>query len=805
MVLTALAAAALKAAVGALTDGTGGALGELANSVIDALTGKRSSAEADVVGEVTQWGRGRQLGDAALEHGFRLAKEVLDSHGLSLEQAAQLNFDPRRVTNTVLQAAGSRYAERGDDSLREVCRQVLLVSYTRMFEDPTIRELRISAATYELLQRIESPQERHRSAVLAYTIQLRQDLRDYLQSVVDNFSADNWQFLRAGGQPVDVVSLERTLSVMTPGAEPDRVVNADALIDSVQRLVVLGGPGAGKTWFARRVARRVAARALKNLAAGAGLDEVEIPLLVTCEEFRTTPGDRWDAAITPALARCPPRNGAAPQRLAQFLRERDTNVLLVLDSLDEATSTSTSTTMPRDVQQALIGSWRAVITTRPEAWLQQWATTPLSSDPAHSTTPAGAVQATLCALSFPDDVRDFAAAWFTSAGGHATAGTTEDQTERFLTDLGANPAARSLCTVPLFLTFLCLLAPDRELPRTRTGLLDEVVNRTLDTDWRHRHHDHAYDTDLIAIAPRWAWDSTHDDPISGLSTWGPDEVPTGPRPPDIPATAFSLLDGLLPPQGPSGRTVTRGFVHRVVREHLVAGYVAHLPVRAAADILLTHWWFDATWTLIIPTAIVKHPNRDALLTQLKDSVAVPATRAVREILDAVSARTMLQVCVESQPADWAPAAERALHDFRRRHATAEPYLVTQSAHWHQSNAAAAQTVITCLPTVGYSAGVVQGLVALATSEATRAAAVQALITYLPTAYFETVAVVQGLVALDPSEATRATAVQALITYLPTARSQTVEVVQALRVLRGSRDWILRLSRGGRRKPGRGHK
>ena len=43
--------------------------------------------------------------------------------------------------------------------------------------------------------------------------------------------------------------------------------------------MILGGPGAGKTWLARRIARHHAEKALKALDAGIGLDEVELPLL----------------------------------------------------------------------------------------------------------------------------------------------------------------------------------------------------------------------------------------------------------------------------------------------------------------------------------------------------------------------------------------------------------------------------------------------------------------------------------------------------------------------------------------------
>ncbi len=151
----------------------------------------------------------------------------------------------------------------------------------------------------------------------------------------------------------------------TSSAEGE-VREADDVADSSQHLVILAGPGAGKTWLARRIACRAADRASGELQHGAQLDNVEIPLLLTCEQFRTAPGSARDAAVTPAIDSVSDLGSGVGQRLKSFLLERDDSVLLILDSLDEAT------TGRRDIDQVLIGSWRTALTSRPASWQQQW-------------------------------------------------------------------------------------------------------------------------------------------------------------------------------------------------------------------------------------------------------------------------------------------------------------------------------------------------------------------------------------------------------------------------------------------------
>ena len=85
-------------------------------------------------------------------------------------------------------------------------------------------------------------------------------------------NTDPWPRDRRFGGPVLIPSaIERKLRVSAFGRAGEEDLDADDLARQCQRLVVLGGPGSGKTWLAKRTARCCAERALEAMAAGAGL------------------------------------------------------------------------------------------------------------------------------------------------------------------------------------------------------------------------------------------------------------------------------------------------------------------------------------------------------------------------------------------------------------------------------------------------------------------------------------------------------------------------------------------------------
>ena len=133
--------------------------------------------------------------------------------------------------------------------------------------------------------RVSAPDSGGRHAVSqapgvdAGSSEYRGEVAGYLQRLIGWINTDPWpRDRRFGGPVLTPAAIERRLRVSAPGLMGDEDLEADDLARQCRRLVVLGGPGSGKTWLAKRAARRCAEAALEELTAGADLDEVELPL-----------------------------------------------------------------------------------------------------------------------------------------------------------------------------------------------------------------------------------------------------------------------------------------------------------------------------------------------------------------------------------------------------------------------------------------------------------------------------------------------------------------------------------------------
>ena len=85
----------------------------------------------------------------------------------------------------------------------------------------------------------------------------RGEIAVYLRTLIDWLSSDPWprdpQF---GGSVLTPAAIERKLRVTATGVVREQDLDADTLAQRCRRLVILGGPGSGKTWLAKRTARR---------------------------------------------------------------------------------------------------------------------------------------------------------------------------------------------------------------------------------------------------------------------------------------------------------------------------------------------------------------------------------------------------------------------------------------------------------------------------------------------------------------------------------------------------------------------
>lgn len=162
----------------------------------------------------------------------------------------------------------------------------------------------------------------------------------YLARLIRWLNTDQWPHDdRLGGPVLTPAGMERKLTVTNVGQAGGQVLDADEVARHCTRLVVLGGPGAGKTWLARRTARRCAEDAREALAAGASIDEVELPLFTTCSQLLAVPSniEIRQAIVSSAFGQlCDLGGMRISQALQEFFANRNAPTLLVLDSLDEA-------------------------------------------------------------------------------------------------------------------------------------------------------------------------------------------------------------------------------------------------------------------------------------------------------------------------------------------------------------------------------------------------------------------------------------------------------------------------------------
>jgi Domain of unknown function (DUF4062)/NACHT domain len=476
--------------------------------------------------------------------------------------------------------------------------------------------------------------------------EFRDEVIKYLQTLIDWVNIDLWpRDRRFGGPTLTPASIERKLRVSAPGRAGEEDLGADDLAQACQRLVVLGGPGSGKTWLAKRTTRRCAEHALHELAAGALLNEVELPLYTTCSRLFSTSGDIRAAAVSSALDQLGDLDGARPSAaLRTFLAERNAPTLLVIDSLDEAHGSH------ERLRQADTLPWRVVLTSRPSSWNQQLAIN--DTDDSHRV---GELQP----LRYPDDVEPFIQRWFA------------DQPQRGR-DLAAQIRRRTglqqAATVPLVLAFYCIVGGREPLPDFRRDLYDRVLNRLLTGRWRGDEDRHPDVGPCIEVLRDWAWpraEAFH--PVSGVGTWADDILTERTGLGDADQDA---LDHVAMPLGPAdvdtGRTLRR-FIHRSIREHLVAQFVARLPIEQAVEALLPHLWYDPDWEYSASAAIAMHPQRDQLLRYLICHAA-RSHRLPRDlsVIDAGwELRGLLaRIMAESGEADWSPEIASMINSAR---------------------------------------------------------------------------------------------------------------------------------------------
>jgi hypothetical protein len=351
--------------------------------------------------------------------------------------------------------------------------------------------------------------------------------------------------------------------------------------------------------------------------------------------------------------------------VCEFFTERNAPTVLVIDSLDEAQG------IGKRLRQADTLPWRIMLTSRPSSWNNQ-----LVIDERNQSHFVGLLQP----LSYPEDVEPFVRRWF---------GEKPSRGNDLIIQIAQRPALQQAARVPLILAFYCIIGGDQVLPEFRRDLYAKVLNRMLAGRWRGDEDDYPDPGVCMLKLRSWAWSGSTSHPVSQIGTWS-DDLST--RPARLSKADENALSHIAVPVGPpdidTGQ-ILRRFVHRSLREHLVADRVADLPAEQAATILLRHLWYDPDWEYVAPAAITMHPQHDQLLRDLIHRAVRPDQNAVD--LPAIDPwfafRGLLaRIAVESSEEHWSSETAAVIGQARVELAqTVQLRDLVESAHWRTSN------------------------------------------------------------------------------------------------------------------------
>lgn len=708
--------------------------------------------------------------------GLELAAETVARFGLSTDRLAELSFEAAAAAGAVVAAARADDPKWGTEDHYAVAVRAIGVTYEALIAQLRANEGTAVALFLTLRKSIEDYATgiEHRLKALTVTsgdlsdaltgVGTVADIASYLRARIRDWDTSVWHHDRKAS------AVERPLKVQEKSGLPvdGRLLSCEEALAAARMLVVLGGPGAGKTWLARHYARQAAKAALAQLEEGASPDEVELPLLTTWEHWVQSAGDTDQSLVTSSFASGLGHSNVGDSDTSArikrtFVRSR-ARVLLVIDSLDEAADVVAQGPRLRELL-GLPPSWRIVVTSRPAAWRAAYR--------GGGDSRMRVVE--LADLSFPEEVETFVRDWFRETGDPGRG-------DSLIKQIQGRPEVARAAVVPLMLAFYCLLAEDaremsRPLPARRRELYRRLTLRLLRGGWTGNHAgpDTAPGWDYCKeLLRNWAWTAVGDrNNAAGLGVWDDSFI----QPADVRQTERRAIDHIAPKIAEDDEgNITRRFVHRTFLEHFVAEHIATLDTRTAADLLLPHLWFDPDWEIAAPAAIVSHnqQQKGALLENLLSRVPRHATDPARQVAQSELDRLLLTIAQESEPGEWSQEHQDLLHQCRVDNATSRPDLVAGSAHWAYSNPNVCTVVLGALAAADKPWGLAllaEALPSLATTEAAKAQARGAVLQALTVSEDseDFVSLVEVLSVLGPTDSEKAQARRVVLQGLSTTK------------------------------------
>src|SRR6185437_11461961 len=142
------------------------------------------------------------------------------------------------------------------------------------------------------------------------------------------------------------------------------------------------------------------------------------------------------------------------------------------------------------------------------------------------------------------------------------------------------------------------------LPGTRHEVYRQVIAQLLSGLWRGDGDENTDPAVRASQLRAWAWIGAAKDERTGIGAWS-DEIRT-PYAQMAPTDRAAVDHVAVPVQQPdlaTGASVRR-FIHRSIREHLTAEFIAtQMSAEQAASELLNHLWYDPDWEYTAPAAL----------------------------------------------------------------------------------------------------------------------------------------------------------------------------------------------------------